>query len=115
MELSVKRDLDGTLLIDCGDDHRAIANWLEQEWVVDGFKAKLQALIAQANAGQECCLVGKEYHCRHSQGVIEVERNHALDETDIDQYIEDELQLSDSFACCGLEDFVAVITSINKF
>jgi uncharacterized protein YacL (UPF0231 family) len=116
MDLYVKRALDGSLHIDCGDEQRALGIWLEQEWAAPGFQDKLREALRLGHADKPWTIQGREFTCQHQQGVVEIERHGGFDEaTELALELDQDLELADSYASCGFEDFVQLIEGITSF
>ncbi|UPW17917.1 YacL family protein [Agarivorans sp. TSD2052] len=115
MELTIRRSLDGVFFIDCGDEQRCFAMWLERELNNDrDFVAQLLGRLKCLQALDELRIDSAEFRfvANRDEVLIKVSTD-TLGEDVIDQL--DDLNLDAAESACGYDDFLLLLQNIIDY
>ncbi|WP_220720302.1 YacL family protein [Agarivorans litoreus] len=115
MELTIRRSLDGALLIDCGDEHRCFSMWLERELNKDRqFVSSLMVRLKKLSGLAELRIDSDEFRfvANLDEVSIEVSQDDASDNPAL---LQDAMSLDAAHSACGYDDFVDLLKSIASY
>ncbi len=115
MELTIRRSLDGDLMIDCGDEHRCLAMWLEREINKSRqFPQQLQARLMALHELAELRLDSDEFRFIANRDEILI----SVSEDSLEQpsfLIDQPMNLDACYSACGFDDFIELLKAIAAY
>lgn len=110
MDIEITYLDDDSFSIDCGDEHRPLAMWLEQSWQDQSFQRQLQ--LSRVIAQLPMIIQGIEFsaHIDADEVVIYAHRNDQVEPIDDSG---DLLVALDVEAHCGYDDYIHLLDYLN--
>ncbi|WP_165872698.1 YacL family protein [Celerinatantimonas diazotrophica] len=101
---------DGSFSIDCGDEHRPLAMWLEQSWQDQNFQCQLQK--SRCVEHLPMVIQGIEFSAQidADEVIIYAHHNERVEPTDDNG---DSLVALDVEALCGYDDYIHLLDYLN--
>lgn len=110
MDIEVTFLDDGSLAINCGDEHRALALWLEQGWSDAQFQEQLK--ISRELSVLPITIQGTEFSAYIDPDEVQIYAHIQQEYTGDDESLN--LALLDVAAGCGYDDYLRIIDYLAR-